>query len=84
MKKTEMKIIGKTKVWFVVQQLFTHNTKQETIVETDISICYYGFSKPSDIVYGELIKDEGSIMQFSSVESAVEYGIKFVREKFNL
>lgn len=78
LKSKEMTIkeiqIKSTKVWLVIDQLRTYSEDLKFIAEKDEFLCYYKFSEPTPMIYGELLRDEEQKPRlFKSVNEAIEY-----------
>lgn len=78
--------INNIKVWLYIQKLtvyITHGASQE-LVETDEYLCYFKLSPPTEIIFGELMRDENKRPKlFASPDESEMYAIKFLGQKWN-
>jgi hypothetical protein len=78
---------GNKKVWLFIEQLHTYNNGYEdNLLDNEDYICYFKFSEPTLIIYGELIRETSSKqpMMFGSIEKAEEYASGYLQKRFNL
>lgn len=73
------------KVWLFIQELHGHDEETKNLVPSSKFLCYFKFSEPSVMVYGELIRDPESKapLVFGSSEAAESYATRYLRERFN-
>jgi hypothetical protein len=79
---------GNEKVWLFIQELHQHNDKNKdlkNLVPSSKFLCYFKFTEPSVVVYGELIRDaETSIpLVFNSADEAEKFTFNYLRKRFN-
>jgi hypothetical protein len=77
---------GSEKVWLFIQELHTHNEVDvRNLLPSARFLCYFKFSEPSVMVYGELIRDaETSIpLIFDTSEEAERFAIDYLKKRFN-
>ncbi len=79
--------INNVKVWLYIQKLatyITHGTSQE-LIETNEYLCYFKLSPPTEIIFGELIRDEQKRPKlFTGSDEAEMYAMKSLKEKLRL
>ena len=75
--------INKTKVWLSIQQFLHYkNGKIAELICDNEYVCYFKFSEPSDIIFGELILDENrKIKLFKSIEEAEIFGMEYIQKR---
>lgn len=73
--------INEVTIWLVIEPI-RMNTKNGLEIISNEFICYYNFNKPTDIIFGELIKDENNRPKiFESSNSAIDYTTDLLKEK---
>jgi hypothetical protein len=78
---------GSLKIWVFIQQLHAYNDENlKELPEVQEFICYFKFSEPTVIVYGELIreKESGLPLTFQTMEEAEHYASDYVAKRFQL
>jgi hypothetical protein len=78
---------GNTKVWLFIQQLCRHSAGDiKNLDLTDKYLCYFKFSEPTTISYGELICDPNSDapLIFNSHIEAEKFAASFLDKRFQL
>ncbi len=77
--------INHTTVWIVIQRLYCSTNGTKKLIEANEFVCYFNFLPPSDIIFGELIRDEHQKPKlFTTPEQAEIFAIEYVRKKFDL
>jgi hypothetical protein len=77
---------GSEKVWLFIQELHRHDdTDVKNLLPASKFLCYFKFSEPSVVVYGELMRDAATNipMIFNSGEEAEKFAINYLQERFN-
>lgn len=78
---------GSLKIWLFIHQLHIYqNDDPKNLAEQDKYICYFKFSEPTPIIYGELIRDvEGNQpIVFKTREEAEQYASDYLENRFHL
>lgn len=73
------------KIWLFVQQLSSYNQNYtNNLYPIQQYICYFKFSEPTIVVYGELIfrPENKQPMVFTTVEEAEQYAFEYLRKRF--
>jgi hypothetical protein len=76
---------GDTKVWLFIQQLYRHKSNDTAnLIQENKYLCYYKFSEPTVVAFGELIQEAGSDLPkiFRSVDEAEKFSTAYLAEKF--
>lgn len=77
---------GNTKIWLFIQQLHQHNNGDLiNPVPLNKFICYFKFSEPTVILFGELMRNDetGIPFMFNSAEEAEKFAAEFLHKKYN-
>ena len=78
---------GDLKIWLFIQQLHAYPKEHsQKLLQTEEFICYFKFSEPTMLVYGELIcsSDNKQPMLFSTMEEAETFASEYLKQRFNL
>lgn len=76
---------GKFTVWFIIDNIRYYDEKQKIIEKEDEFICFFNFKEPSNLVLGELVKNQtGKIAVFKTANNALNTALNYVKTKFNL
>ncbi len=79
--KTKSIKIGMTRLWLVFETLVIY--KENKLEESNAFLCYFNFSLPLQIPYGELILDENNIPKlFRDEGEAVIYASSYLKKRF--
>lgn len=76
---------GPTKIWLFIQQLHRHDhDDNNNFVPAAQYLCYYKFSEPTLMLFGELLREEhaGHPLLFASSDEAEKYATDFLRKKY--
>ena len=77
---------GSLKVWLFIQQLHAYSKDDlKNLPEIQEFICYFKFSEPTQIIYGELIRKPESKypMLFNTIEEAEQYASDYLVKRFH-
>jgi hypothetical protein len=77
---------GNEKVWLFIQELHGHDEKdKKNLVPSSKFLCYFKFTEPSVMVYGELIRDpETSVpLIFNSADETEKFVTNYLKRRFN-
>jgi hypothetical protein len=77
---------GALKIWLFIQQTHSYqNGDVKNLPEIQEFICYFKFSEPTVIVYGELIRENDSRHPkiFTSIEEAELYATGYLEKRFH-
>jgi hypothetical protein len=76
---------GSLKVWIYLQQLYENKPESKGVTDINKFICYFKFSEPTVMVYGELVMDEDYHLPaiFDSLEDAEKTAIRYIEKKYN-
>jgi hypothetical protein len=78
---------GNKKIWLFIQQLHQHTAVGFVNPEPlPKHLCYFKFSEPTVILFGELIRDPASGIPFvfDSSDEAEKFAESFLQKKYNL
>jgi hypothetical protein len=78
---------GSLKIWLFIQQLHIYKKDDsKSITEVPEYLCYFKFSEPTVIVYGELMcdKDGAPPKLFGSIEEAEQFAFDYLQKRFHL
>ncbi|MDG1811458.1 MAG: hypothetical protein P8H13_05940 [Polaribacter sp.] len=87
MEKTHSQIFnnGTLKVWFYIDNIRFYDEQKHLLEKDDQFICFYNFKEPTILCLGEIIRNpENQIIIMSSKNSALNNGINYVINKYNL
>jgi hypothetical protein len=77
---------GVLKIYLFIQQLHNYiGDNVNKLNEVHEYICYFKFSEPTQIIYGELLRDVESKapMTFNSLEEAESYASEYLQKRFH-
>jgi hypothetical protein len=77
---------GDLKIWLFIEQI--HAYRDDDLVdihEMEEYLCYFKFSEPTVIVYGELIRENGNKAPkvFKSIEEAEQFSTEYLQSRFH-
>jgi hypothetical protein len=78
-------LIGNTQVWLLFHGFLYYNENHELIESLNKYLCYFKFTEPTPMIYGELIKDEvGKPIVFQNIDDAITEVRKLIQNRFDL
>lgn len=78
--------INNIKVWLFIQKLavYTMQGASKELIETNEYLCYFKLSPPTDVIHGELMRDEQRKPKlFLNPDEAEVYAINFLSHKLH-
>lgn len=73
--------IENTSVWLTIDPIRTYADNRELIENQNQLICYFKFSKPTQFIFGQLLRNSNDIPQvFSTEEEAIDAAKKRVQQ----
>lgn len=75
--------INETGIWLIHEKLVFYEKRK--LKESDTFLCYFSFSLPINIPYGELILDENRVPKlFTDKAEAELFAIDYLKNRFHL
>jgi hypothetical protein len=74
------------KIWLFIQQLHQNQFDDvKNLISTDQYLCYFKFSEPTVMIFGELIYDHLNHPKvFSSIDDAEKFANTYLEHRFHL